>query len=42
MNIRSIRLPEAQKVELVYKEISGPREGQVLVKTPQLSICGEG
>ncbi len=40
MRIKTIRLPEAKKVENLEKEIPEPQEGQVLVQTFQTSICG--
>lgn len=40
MKIKTIYLPEPKKVELVERELPGPAEGEVLVKTYQSSICG--
>ncbi|MGB9700673.1 MAG: zinc-dependent alcohol dehydrogenase [Thermodesulfobacteriota bacterium] len=40
MKIRTIRLPEPEKIELMETDLPDPGEGQVLVKTFQSSICG--
>jgi threonine dehydrogenase-like Zn-dependent dehydrogenase len=40
MKIKTIRLPEPKKVELITTDLPAPGEGQVLVKTYQSSICG--
>ena len=40
LTIQTTYLPEPKKVEVVSRDLPGPGEGQVLVKTAQASICG--